>query len=132
MARLSRWFEKAIAPHVMKHFDIDEFTCPTCGKAKMDGNFLAMLDRARDMANVPFVVNSGYRCHTQNMKVGGKPGSSHTRGMGADIQAIDSQIRFRILEAALAVGFTRIGIGSTFIHLDSDETKPQCVSWTYD
>ena len=115
----------------MKHFKIEEFACPTSGEAEMNGNFLAKLDKARDMANVPFVINSGYRSEKHNRKIGGSPNSSHLRGMAADIRAIDSTTRFRILEAAFAVGFTRIGIADTFIHLDNDDSLPQCVSWAY-
>jgi uncharacterized protein YcbK (DUF882 family) len=117
----------------MKNFKIGEFTCPTCGKAQMDGNFLAMLDRARDVAGVPFKINSGYRCEAHNRKIGSREQNcAHTKGRAVDIQAIDSTTRFRIVEAALQVGFSRIGVASTFIHLDNDETKPQCVMWSYD
>jgi len=31
----------------------------------------------------------------------------------------------------LEVGFTRIGIGNTFIHVDIDKDKSQNVIWTY-
>ena len=34
-------------------------------------------------------------------------------------------------DAALKVGFKRIGVGKTFIHLDDDMTLPQNVIWNY-
>ena len=36
-----------------------------------------------------------------------------------------------MIEAFLDAGFRRIGVGSTFIHVDSDEEKAQDVIWTY-
>lgn len=115
----------------LKHFDIDEFACDCCGSAKMDANFLIRLDKARDMANVPFVVNSGFRCEKENERVGGVKNSAHTRGKAVDIRSIASDETFRILEAVYAGGFTRIGLGETFIHIDADDSLPQCVAWRY-
>ena len=39
--------------------------------------------------------------------------------------------RFRLLAAAIAAGFTRIGLGKTFLHLDNDRKKAQNVAWDY-
>ena len=97
----------------------------------MDVNFLAKLDEAREYANIPFIINSAYRSPEHNAKVGGKPGSSHIKGLAVDISAKDSRTRFLILDALFAVGFTRIGIADSFIHVDSDIDKSQNVIWTY-
>ena len=51
--------------------------------------------------------------------------------MAVDISAKDSRIRFLILDALIAVGFSRIGIADTFIHVDMDFDKSQNVVWTY-
>lgn len=115
----------------MKNFDIEEFACPCCGEAKMDAVFLSAIDRARDVAGVPFVINSGYRCASHNEAVGGKPTSSHTRGMAADIKAVDSRSRFKIMEALVEVGFNRIGVANSFIHADVDDSKSPDVMWVY-
>jgi len=97
----------------------------------MDVDFLAKLDKAREYANIPFIINSAYRSPEHNAKVGGKPGSSHIKGLAVDISAKDSRTRFLILDALFAVGFTRIGIADSFIHVDSDIDKSQNVIWTY-
>ena len=97
----------------------------------MDINFLAKLDKAREYADLPFIINSAYRSPEHNAKVGGKPGSSHIKGLAVDISAKDSRTRFLILDALFAVGFTRIGIADSFIHVDSDIDKSQNVIWTY-
>ena len=97
----------------------------------MDVDFLAKLDEAREYANIPFIINSAYRSPEHNAKVGGKPGSSHIKGLAVDISAKDSRTRFLVLDALFAVGFTRIGIADSFIHVDSDIDKSQNVIWTY-
>ena len=96
----------------------------------MDVNFLAKLDEAREYANIPFIINSAYRSpsHPESIK---RPTSSHIKGLAVDIRAKDSRTRFLILDALFMVGFTRIGIADTFIHVDLDIDKSQNVIWTY-
>tara|TARA_R110000737_G_scaffold52175_1_gene73601 strand:+ start:39 stop:362 length:324 start_codon:yes stop_codon:yes gene_type:complete len=96
----------------------------------MDVNFLAKLDEAREYAGIPFIINSAYRSptHPESIK---NPTSSHIKGLAVDIRAIDSSTRGAVLEALRSVGFNRIGIASTFIHVDLDVEKSQNVTWTY-
>jgi len=97
----------------------------------MNVNFLAKLDEAREIAEIPFIINSAYRTKEHNKKIGGKPNSSHLIGLAVDIKAIDSRTRFLVLQALISVGFNRIGIADTFIHVDLDGSKSQNVIWTY-
>ena len=117
----------------MKHFKSSEFDSPdTPGSGQlMDADFLQLLDDAREIANIPFKINSGYRTTQHNMSVGGKVESSHLKGLAADISVKYSRNRFIILNALIAVGFSRIGIAKTFIHVDSDSTKDKNVYWVY-
>jgi len=117
----------------MKHFDFYEFDSPDVqGSGQlMDKDFLDLLDEARAIADIPFTINSGYRTELHNEKVGGKPDSSHLKGLAADISCNDSRSRFIIIDALLEVGFTRIGIAATFIHVDLDDEKDRNVLWTY-
>ena len=117
----------------MKYFNINEFDSPDVkgSGAKMDSCFLEMLDKARDIAGIPFVINSGYRTLEHNAKVGGVNSSSHTKGVAVDIACKESRARFVIVSALKDAGFTRIGISSAFIHVDSDIDKAQNVIWTY-
>ena len=96
----------------------------------MDEDFLSKLDEAREFAGIPFSINSAYRSptHPESIK---NPTSSHIKGLAVDIKATDSKTRFKILEALLSVGFTRIGIADTFIHVDMDYDKSQELIWTY-
>ena len=115
------------------HFQLHEFDSPDQpgSGARMDHEFLDMLDVARSIAGVPFAINSGYRTAKHNKKVGGSTNSSHLRGKAADIACTNSASRYRIMSALIAAGFTRIGIGATFIHVDNDTVKTPGVAWLY-
>ena len=95
-----------------------------------------MLDNAREIAGIPFKINSGYRTESHNAKVGGKPktntskGSSHMYGLAADIGCTDSVTRQKIITALVKVGFTRAGIAQSFVHVDLDNDKPNAI-WLY-
>jgi len=114
-----------------KYFEISEFTCPCCGENGIDLELITMLDLARGIAGIPFHINSGYRCRRRNKKVGGNRLSAHKKGLAADIRAKSSKDRYSIIKALIAAGFTRIGIGKTFIHADIDDHKPQGIIYLY-
>ena len=119
----------------MKHFDIHEFDCPDCGENHMDEGFLERVDAARERAGIPFPVNSGYRCPKRNAAVGGSPTSSHLTGHAADIEFLTDRARGMAIEALTddAVGFKRLGIAHTYIHVDDDpeKTTKHLVVWLY-
>ena len=121
-----------------KNFTYDEFDSPLQeGSGQLMSNeFLSMLDHARDLAGVPFKITSGYRVEAdidRLRKQGYKVSltSSHLKGVAADIACTNSQDRFNIIDALLSVGFSRIGIADTFIHVDIDIDKPLFSIWTY-
>jgi uncharacterized protein YcbK (DUF882 family) len=96
----------------------------------MNKDFLFVLDEAREFAGIPFVINSAYRSPDHPLSIK-NPSSSHIKGLAVDIKATDSVTRFKIVKALIEVGFTRIGIADTFIHVDLDFDKTQKVIWTY-
>tara|TARA_R110000744_G_scaffold177689_1_gene296624 strand:+ start:271 stop:675 length:405 start_codon:yes stop_codon:yes gene_type:complete len=116
----------------MKHFTLEEFDSPDQpGSGKhMKKEFLEMIEEARDIAGIPFKINSGFRTRTHNEMVGGRVGSSHLAGCAADIHCTNSGNRIKIINALVAAGFNRIGIASSFIHCDNDITKNPAL-WLY-
>jgi zinc D-Ala-D-Ala carboxypeptidase len=122
----------------IKFFTLDEFDSPDLKGSgeKMSLDFVRKLDEARELAGVPFKINSGYRTKEYNISLKKRgyhasPTSAHMKGLAADISTPDSKTRFLVLESLIKVGFRRIGIGKTFIHADIDESKSQEVLWTY-
>ena len=116
----------------MKYFSKSEFKCNDvqCFDL-MNPELIKKLDLARGIAEVSFFITSSYRDKETNDREGGSKKSAHLRGNAVDIQCENSYHRFKIVQALLDVGFTRIGIHSTFIHADVDEELADCVIWTY-
>lgn len=117
-----------------KNFDSDEFKCPCCGEfinSLAFRAFVAKLQDARTEAGIPFVITSGYRCWNHNKDVGGKRDSSHLTGIAVDLRAQTASERFGLINALLKAGFTRIGIGRNFVHVDIDREKPDHLIWVY-
>ena len=109
-----------------------EFDCKCCGENKMTSQAFEHFVTARQIAKVPFYINSGYRCLKHNAEIeGSSPTSSHPKGLAADIRCMDSWNRWKILFALKEAGFLRIGIRKDFIHADLDEEKQPGVLWLY-
>ena len=116
----------------MNYFTLDEFSSPDLPNSgiNMDKAFLEKLDSARDIAGIPFKITSGYRSKDHNKKVGGVENSSHLIGVAADIAVSNNSERGIILSALIKAGFKRVGIGKTFLHCDTDDSKPNSF-WLY-
>ena len=89
------------------------------------------IDDARESAGIPFVVTSGSRCAERNRKEEGSPDSSHLDGLAVDIKASSGSARWKIINAMIKAGFTRIGVAGSFVHGDVDTEKPEEVIWIY-
>lgn len=80
-----------------------------------------ILDKARGIAGVPFVIASGFRTPEQNKLAGGVANSSHTKGLGVDLQCTDNAKRTKILRALYNCGNPLfIEIAGRHIHVDID------------
>ena len=113
------------------YFSRKEEACRCCGQGGLIPDFRERLNKARELAGIPFILTSAFRCEKHNQEVGGSVTSSHLAGCAVDIKCTDAWSRFKILSALLDVGFQRIGIGRNFIHVDDDLTKSRGVIWDY-
>jgi len=117
-----------------KNFNSWEFRC-TCGMCKasdnkMDVDFIETLQEARNVADRPLKITSGFRCAQHHLSLQ-RPTSSHTLGLAVDIATPDSSSRHNVVRALIRVGLSRIGIGKNFVHVDADLDKPTNVMWDY-
>lgn len=117
----------------VRYFNYSEFDSPDVqGSGQMmDKTLLEMLDEVRDKFDKPIHITSGFRTPAHNEAVGGVETSSHLKGLAVDIACTNSKDRFDLINCLLDVGFSRIGVGDTFIHADIDQDKTQGVIWTY-
>lgn len=117
-------------PKPLKHFtydellrvarvhDCEEVPSPSC----LNESSILRLDRARQIAGIPFVVNSSYRSPAYEVSKGRSGSSAHCLGRAFDIKCLSSRERYLIITGAIAAGFSRIGIYSKFVHLDDSPT----------
>tara|TARA_R110000787_G_scaffold128491_5_gene240202 strand:+ start:2021 stop:2380 length:360 start_codon:yes stop_codon:yes gene_type:complete len=117
----------------LKYFKISEFDSPDKpGSGElMEHQMLERLDLARDIAGFPFIINSGFRTVEHNKKIGGVKNSAHLLGWAVDIHCDNSRKRFELVDALYEAGYTRIGIGSSFVHADCDPEKTNHLIWLY-
>ncbi len=97
---------------------------------------VSKLDLLREGCGFPLVVNSGCRCEKRNKEEGGVSDSDHLQKSdgfchGIDIRCADNFQRYKILKEALSLGFNRIGIAKSFIHLGDWKDNPKERVWVY-
>lgn len=117
----------------MAYFTVEEFRCK-CGQClakPVESSLLARLNALRSAYGHPLYITSGWRCEDYNRKVGGDKESAHLTGHAADIFCTSSMDRYKLLFHTMGL-FRRVGIGKTFLHVDTDINKPQEVIWLYE
>lgn len=107
-------------------FSPTELDCKGSGEYWHDARALDMLQAMRDEVGLPLVINSGHRSAAHNARVGGVPNSQH-RKWAVDIST-NGHDRRKLVRAAIRAGFTGIGFGQTFLHLDPRRVP---VAWPY-
>jgi uncharacterized protein YcbK (DUF882 family) len=110
------------------HFHRSEFTCKCgCGFDTVDANLINVLDYIRQDLGHPVSVNSGCRCSTHNIKVGGSPKSQHLLGRAADIKCPDvlwvtlKEVVDKYMDGWGGVGYYE---NQGFIHIDTRSGAP--------
>lgn len=111
-----------------KYFNLTEKTGSSGTIADLSPKLVEMLDKAREIAGIPFSITSGYRTKDKNESVGGVEGSSHTERLAVDIRARNSNEHYLITKGLIGAGFTRISRKyPSHIHCDISTDKPQNV-----
>lgn len=118
---------------VLQWFKEDEFLkcVPSCKMEQCDPSALGRLDRLRSLCGFPIKLNSAYRSPEYDKSMNRSGNSAHCRGLAFDIRCTNSEQRAYIVATALKVGFLRIGIAKSFIHLDCDYVKSYPRIWVY-
>lgn len=113
------------------HFSELEFAKLGCHKSDCNPVSLRRLERLRCMVGQPLILTSAYRT-PYHERLNGRSGSGpHTLGVAFDISCTSDALRYKIVSAALAVGFSRIGIGKNFVHVDDSNVHASPRVWTY-
>lgn len=125
------------------NFKIREFRCKDgTDEIKVDVDFVReKLQRIREWAGAPIIINSAYRTDAYNKKVGGAPNSYHKRGQAFDIRvqgkSLDDVCKFAQSIGVLGIiKYPRTDLN--FVHIDSrtvkyysnDGGKTSCGSFT--
>lgn len=93
---------------------------------------MKILDTIRGECGFPITITSGFRTKEENAKLKGSvKDSEHLLGLAVDIAVSDDHKRYKILKSAFKNEILRIGVGTGFIHLGIDASKPQEVVWGY-
>ena len=114
----------------MKYFDKSEFN----NFEMMDEKLLSMLDKMRGIYGYPIKITSDYRSPEHPIEAAKEQPGEHAYGDAVDIVRDGGGKTFRLVKAAIEVGFTRIGISRKrgFIHLGIGYPgAPEKTIWTY-
>ena len=114
----------------MKYFDKSEFN----NFEMMDEKLLSMLDKMRGIYGYPIKITSDYRSPEHPIEAAKEQPGEHAYGAAVDIESVGGGKTFRLVKAAIEVGFTRIGISRKrgFIHLGIGYPgAPEKTIWTY-
>lgn len=125
-----------------EHFPDYELVC-RCGCGLMPPmRDVELLYAVRLIVGFPLPLSSAARCPTHNLKVGGRPGSTHLRpedrtpeaaswgGQGFDISPLPMSRQMIVVKAALSVGFRGYGFKKNMLHLDTS-ARPDEIRWDY-
>ena len=114
----------------MKYFEESEFS----EFNKMDPVLLAMLDDLREEYGYPIKLTSTYRSPDHPIEAKKSKPGEHTYGAAVDIACIGGEATFKLVKAAIEIGFTRIGISrkNNFVHVGIGYPgAPETTIWTY-
>ena len=114
----------------MKYFEDSAFS----EFDKMDPALLIMLDNLREEYGYPIKLTSTYRSPDHPIEAKKSKPGEHAYGAAVDIACVGGEATFKLVKAAIEVGFTRIGISrkNNFVHVGIGYPgAPETTIWTY-
>lgn len=114
----------------MKYFTESEFN----NFKMMDENLLSMLDDLREAYGHPIKLTSTYRSPDHPIEAKKSKPGEHAYGAAVDIACVGGEATYKLVKAAMDVGFTRIGISrkNNFVHVGIGyPDAPPVTIWTY-
>ena len=114
----------------MKYFNESEFN----EFEKMNPELLEKLDQLRETYGYPIKLTSTYRSPDHPIEAKKTKPGEHAYGAAVDIACVGGEATFKLVKAAIDVGFTRIGISrkNNFVHVGIGyEGAPPITIWTY-
>ena len=114
----------------MKYFTESEFN----NFEMMDENLLSMLDDLREAYGHPIKLTSTYRSPDHPIEAKKTKPGEHAYGAAVDIACVGGEATYKLVKAAIDVGFTRIGISrkNNFVHVGIGyPDAPPITIWTY-
>ncbi|MDE7097594.1 MAG: hypothetical protein K2O60_00410 [Ruminococcus sp.] len=89
---MTKTYKSTDTTQLTEHFNVSEFRC-NCGgnhDTKLDTDLAEKLEKLHTALNCSkIIINSGYRCPTHSVNVGGSATDYHTKGYAADIVCYD-------------------------------------------
>lgn len=123
------------------HFTYAELRC-RCGLCNSTGRemnpiFMDLVQRLRELYGHPMPLSSAYRCPRHASEVNKAVPGEHCDGLAIDVLCSGGQA-LKLLELALTLGFTRIGVNqkgaARFLHLGlapAGGRLPSPTIWSY-
>ena len=114
----------------MKYFTESEFN----EFEKMDPKLLEKLDQLREVYGYTIKLTSTYRSPDHPIEAKKSKPGEHAYGAAVDIACVGGEATFKLVKAAIEVGFTRIGISrkNNFVHVGIGyDGAPPITIWTY-
>ena len=114
----------------MKYFTESEFN----EFEKMNPKLLEKLDQLREAYGYPIKLTSTYRSPDHPIEAKKEKPGEHSHGAAVDIACIGGEATFKLVKAAIEVGFRRIGISrkNNFVHVGIGYPgAPETTIWTY-